>query len=120
MRYWGRKNSPDYWLQTNQYSNENYTLKHENAAGMQKLLCHLTSTVGAAGTGGGLVDERREDSSITLLLLRGCCCKQSISPALLPILVIPAKIMLKTMVQRYKITNSLIIIQNLMSPDLLK
>jgi len=82
-------------------------LKHENAAGMQKLLCHLTSTVGAAGTGGGLVDERREDSSITLLLLKGCCCKQSISATLLPVLVIPAKIIFKTMEQSYKITNTI-------------
>jgi hypothetical protein len=83
-------------------------LKHENAAGMQILLCHLTSTGGAAGTGGGLVGERREDSSITLLLLTGCCCcKQSTSPALLLVLVVPAKIVFKTMAQSYKTVNTM-------------
>lgn len=101
-----RRNSPVYWLQTIQYSKEHHTLKHENAAGMQKLWCHLTSTVGAAGTeggGGGLVDNTREDSSIRLLLLTGCCCKQSTSPLLLPIFVNPEIFMFK---MTYKIMKS--------------
>jgi hypothetical protein len=74
---------------------------------MQKLWCHLTSTVVAAGTGGGgggLVDEARENSSITLLLLMGCCCKQSTSPpTLLPNFVNPAKITFKV---RHRIMKS--------------